>query len=293
MREVAYTDLSWSECYFSHWRLRCTGSPVKRGGGSSEWTLTCPLPHPRRKVLFVPLSHWTCWSQPCLMGRRETSGSLRPGAPLFAQDCNSNRGASWVPTPNPPLFLWVYSFSLVTSSFFNLSRQTHVFVFCLRFIFILVGLFYPRLCQSFICPPFLPLCSLLTCELFQRNIFEFYFISTWLSDLFSCCLYIILILLWFLKFHLYYILGPRDHPDIVDSFMQLQAQVCFWFLLSFTLGFYLVLSLLCPFHSLSLLSFCSFLFGPKVSYHIGRADEWNKREDVWKRDTCFSSNTWF
>lgn len=25
-------------------------------------------------------------------------------------------------------------------------------------------------------------------------------------------------------------LGPRDHPDIVDSFMQLLAQVCFSFL---------------------------------------------------------------
>lgn len=32
-----------------------------------------------------------------------------------------------------------------------------------------------------------------------------------------------------------------DHPDIVDSFMQLQAQVCFWFLISFTLGFSLSL----------------------------------------------------
>uniref|UniRef100_A0A8C7SNX2 Importin-13 n=1 Tax=Oncorhynchus mykiss TaxID=8022 RepID=A0A8C7SNX2_ONCMY len=36
--------------------------------------------------------------------------------------------------------------------------------------------------------------------------------------------------------------GPRDHPDIVDSFMQLQAQVCFWFLISFTLGFSISLS---------------------------------------------------
>lgn len=62
---------------------------------------------------------------------------------------------------------------------------------------------------------------------------------TWLLDLFCCCLYIFLL---FLKFHLYYILGPRDHPDIVDSFMQLQAQVCFWFLISFTLGFTLSLA---------------------------------------------------
>uniref|UniRef100_A0A673HM66 Importin-13 n=1 Tax=Sinocyclocheilus rhinocerous TaxID=307959 RepID=A0A673HM66_9TELE len=38
--------------------------------------------------------------------------------------------------------------------------------------------------------------------------------------------------------------GPRDHPDIVDSFMQLQAQVCFWFLISFTLGFSLLFRLL-------------------------------------------------
>uniref|UniRef100_A0A8C2CE16 Importin-13 n=1 Tax=Cyprinus carpio TaxID=7962 RepID=A0A8C2CE16_CYPCA len=48
--------------------------------------------------------------------------------------------------------------------------------------------------------------------------------------------------------------GPRDHPDIVDSFMQLQAQVCFWFLISFTLGFSLLFR--CPFlsHFSSLLS---------------------------------------
>uniref|UniRef100_A0A672RDP2 Importin-13 n=1 Tax=Sinocyclocheilus grahami TaxID=75366 RepID=A0A672RDP2_SINGR len=38
--------------------------------------------------------------------------------------------------------------------------------------------------------------------------------------------------------------GPRDHPDIVDSFMQLQAQVCFWFLISFTLGFSLLFRVL-------------------------------------------------
>lgn len=35
--------------------------------------------------------------------------------------------------------------------------------------------------------------------------------------------------------------------------MQLQAQVCFWFLLSFTLGFYLVLSLLSVLFTLFLL----------------------------------------
>lgn len=80
------------------------------------------------------------------------------------------------------------------------------------------------------------------------------FSSTWLFDLFFCCLYIFLLFLLFLKFHLYYILGPRDHPDIVDSFMQLQAQVCFWFLISFTLGFSLLFC--CPFlsHFSSLLS---------------------------------------
>uniref|UniRef100_A0A8C8DHT6 Importin-13 n=1 Tax=Oryzias sinensis TaxID=183150 RepID=A0A8C8DHT6_9TELE len=41
--------------------------------------------------------------------------------------------------------------------------------------------------------------------------------------------------------------GPRDHPDIVDSFMQLQAQVCFWssfrFFFIFCLG---ILSLKFP-----------------------------------------------
>lgn len=125
---------------------------------------------------------------------------------------------------------------------------------CFCFLF-LVGLFFQDSAKASYAPPspLSPLRSLLTCELFQWNIFEFSFISTWLLNLFSCCLYIILILLWFLKFHLYYILGPRDHPDIVDSFMQLQAQVCFWFLISFTLGFSLSFSLflisslfLCP-----------------------------------------------
>lgn len=81
------------------------------------------------------------------------------------------------------------------------------------------------------------------------------FLSTWLFDLFCCCLYILFLLffLLFLKLHLYYILGPRDHPDIVDSFMQLQAQVCFWFLISFTLVFSLFPSL-SPSHTLVLLS---------------------------------------
>lgn len=112
----------------------------------------------------------------------------------------------------------------------------------------LVGLFFQDSAKaSYASLPFSPLCSLLTCELFQWNIFKFSFISTWLLNLFSCCLYIILILLWFLKFHLYYILGPRDHPDIVDSFMQLQAQVCFWFLISFTLGFSLSFSVFSDF----------------------------------------------
>lgn len=88
------------------------------------------------------------------------------------------------------------------------------------------------------------------------------FLSTWLFDLFCCCLYIFLLFLLFLKFHLYYILGPRDHPDIVDSFMQLQAQVCFWFLISFTLGFSLLFR--CPFlsHFLFLSVLCHGLFRP-------------------------------
>lgn len=140
-----------------------------------------------------------------------------------------------------------------------------------------------------------PLRSLLTCELFQWNIFEFSFISTWLLNLFSCCLYIILILLWFLKFHLYYILGPRDHPDIVDSFMQLQAQVCFLFLISFTLGFSPSSSLLLISPCFSVLfslsaSFCSFLLGPQVSHLIGWADEWNMR-GMFEKETSVSPQT--
>lgn len=140
-----------------------------------------------------------------------------------------------------------------------------------------------------------PLRFLLTCELFQWNIFEFSFISTWLLNLLSCCLYIILILLWFLKFHLYYILGPRDHPDIVDSFMQLQAQVCFWFLISFTLGFSpsFSLVLISPCFSVLLClstSFCSFLLGPKVSHHIGWAEEWNMR-GMFEKETSVSPQT--
>lgn len=168
----------------------------------------------------------------------------------------------------------------------------------------LVGLFFQDSAKASYAPPFplSPLRSLLTCELFQWNIFEFSFISTWLLNLFSCCLYIILILLWFLKFHLYYILGPRDHPDIVDSFMQLQAQVCFWFLISFTLGF--SLSLFLSFSNFfpvslsssspSLLLFCSLLLGPKVSHHIGEAEEWNLRgESLKKRHKSLLKRFWF
>ena len=149
-------------------------------------------------------------------------------------------------------------------------------------------------------PPLLPpspLRSLLTCELFQWDIFEFSFISTWLLNLLSCCLYIILILLWFLKFHLYYILGPRDHPDIVDSFMQLQAQVCFWFLISFTLGFSLSLAfspfLISPCFSVLFslsTSCCSLLLGANVSHHIGEAEEWNMR-GMFEKETPVSPQT--
>lgn len=157
---------------------------------------------------------------------------------------NSNRGAS-LGSHSKPTFLCLGLFVFFSLYFFlfYLSKQTHVFVSSLCFFFFLVGLFFKGSAKASYAPspPFLPLCSLLTCELFQWDIFEFSLISTWLLNLFSCCLYIILILLWFLKFHLYYILGPRDHPDIVDSFMQLQAQVCFWFLISFTLGFSLLL----------------------------------------------------
>lgn len=135
-----------------------------------------------------------------------------------------------------------------------------------------------------------PLRSLFTCELFQRNIFEFSFISTWLLNLLSCCLYLILILLWFLKFHLYYILGPRDHPDIVDSFMQLQAQVCFWFLISFTLGFSLssfLLLVICLFLSLF------FVTGP---YGVpSQAGQWNETREECLKKRCVSllKRLWF
>lgn len=191
------------------------------------------------------------------MGRRETWGSLRSGAPSLLQTVTVTEVPPGFPLQTRLCFFRFLLFLELLLPFFNLSKQTHVFVFCLRFsVCFWLVCFSKTLPKLHIPPLLLPLCSLLTCELFQRNTFELYFISTWLSNLFSCCLYIILILLWFLKFHLYYILGPRDHPDIVDSFMQLQAQVCFWFLISFTLGFYLSLFL-----SLSLcLSFLTVLF---------------------------------
>lgn len=176
---------------------------------------------------------------------------MPPGFPLQTHFC---------------FFRFVFFLSLLLS-FKSLQTDPCLCLLSVFFFFVVFGWsVFPILCQSFICRPPSPLRSLLTCELFQRNIFEFYLISTWLLNLFSCCLYIILILLWFLKFHLYYILGPRDHPDIVDSFMQLQAQVCFWFLISFTLGFSLLSLLLisscflCPFLPLYLLLF--FLTGP-------------------------------
>lgn len=59
----------------------------------------------------------------------------------------------------------------------------------------------------------------------------------------------------FLKFHLYYILGPRDHPDIVDSFMQLLAQVCFSFIHSRSV-LSLSLSLMLKFNLSLFLAFC-------------------------------------
>lgn len=155
----------------------------------------------------------------------------------------------------------------------------------------LVGLFFQDSAKASYAPPS-PLRSLLTCELFQWNIFEFSFISTWLLNLFSCCLYIILILLWFLKFHLYYILGPRDHPDIVDSFMQLQAQVCFWFLISFTLGFSLSFSLflISPSLSSSPSLPLSVLCYRTLRHHIGEAVEWNMRGMFEKDTPRLSSN---
>lgn len=57
--------------------------------------------------------------------------------------------------------------------------------------------------------------------------------------------------------------------------MQLQAQVCFWFLLSFTLGFYLVLSLLSVLFNLSFSSvFLFFLIWPQgVLSQAGQTNE--------------------
>lgn len=243
-------------------------------GCSSDWTVcrTLPLRH------LFDRTHVGC----CLT-RASRGGGLRGSVTLVGID------GLWVSvtvTEVPPgfplqthfsLFRFVLFLSLLLSLF--LSRRTHVFVFCL-FSFGWSVLTLPKLHM----PPFplapSPLRSLLTCELFQWNIFEFSFISTWLLNLFSCCLYIILLLLWFLKFHLYYILGPRDHPDIVDSFMQLQAQVCFCFLFH---SLWVSLSLFLSFSVLSSLLFLSF-------WVTDRQGGGMKHEgSVWHR---VESNTW-
>ena len=171
--------------------------------------------------------------------------------------------------------------------------------------------------QSFIRPfpqptphvlPFVPYSRV---NYFDEIFLSLPFISTWLLNLFSCCLYIIILLLWFVKFHLYYILGPRDHPDIVDSFMQLQAQVCFWFLISFTLGFLSCKSLLQPVFlfllsislsffiwilsrslSLSLPLTVLLLPGPTETRHMGKVLEWNVEGIIWTGVSGFTSNAW-
>jgi len=77
----------------------------------------------------------------------------------------------------------------------------------------------------------------------------------------SCCLYD-----FSLKLHLYYILGPRDHPDIVDSFMQLLAQVCFSFLfIHFLFSLFLFLIQFKPIFSFLLTTFFFLLVEYRVS----------------------------
>lgn len=69
-----------------------------------------------------------------------------------------------------------------------------------------------------------------------------------------------------LKLHLYYILGPRDHPDIVDSFMQLLAQVCFSFLfIHFLFSLFLFLIQFKPIFSFLLTTFIFLLVEYRVS----------------------------
>lgn len=232
------------------------GSPLKQRGWltSSEWTL------------YWNLLPWgTCLQRKCVArcslweGGKTKQGVHSVLVPLFLQTVTVTEVPPGFPLQTHFSFFRFIPFLSLLLSFFSLQTDPclcplPVFLFC--FWLVCSSKTSPKLHLPPPHPPHppapSPLRSLLTCELFQWNIFEFSFISTWLLNLFSCCLYIILILLWFLKFHLYYILGPRDHPDIVDSFMQLQAQVCFWFLISFTLGF-------SPSSSLLLISLCPFL----------------------------------
>lgn len=201
-------------------------------------------------------------------GKKKKEGVHSGLVPLFLQTVTVTEVPPGFPLQTHFSFFRFILFLSLLLSFLSLQTDPCLCplpVFCLVFGWSVL----PRLRQSFICPPTppapSPLRSLLTCELFQWNIFEFSFSSTWLLNLFSCCLYIILLLLWFLKFHLYYILGPRDHPDIVDSFMQLQAQVCFWFLISFTLGF-------SPSSSLLLVSPC--FLSPSLPLYLSLLSDW-------------------
>lgn len=96
-------------------------------------------------------------------------------------------------------FLGFFFFSLLLLFWFP-SKQTHVFVF----LPVVFGWSLQRLCQSFICPPppaSAPSVPYSHVNYFDEIFFGSLFISTWLLNLLSCCLYIILILSYdFLSF---------------------------------------------------------------------------------------------
>lgn len=129
--------------------LMAMGSPLKQRG-----TLNGPFTETSSpealKFSLRGNDVCSCWCQRCLVGLEVKKGVHSGSVPLFLQTVTVTEVPPGFPLQTHFCFFRFVLFSLVTSFFF-LSKQTHVSVFCLFFVFGWSVL--PRLCQSFICPP--------------------------------------------------------------------------------------------------------------------------------------------
>lgn len=134
--------------------LMAIGSPLKQRGllSSSEWTLYRNLP-PWGNVLLVV---WSCWCLWCLVGKEvKKKGVHSVLLPLFLQTVTVTEVPPGFPLQTHFCFFRFILFLSLLLSYF-LSKQTHVFVFCLFFLF-LVGLFFQDSAKaSYVPPPFSP-----------------------------------------------------------------------------------------------------------------------------------------